>query len=370
MERILHVIGAMNRAGAETFIMNLYRSIDKNKYQFDFYCTNGEKGDYDAEIIKLGGRIHYAKKSNTLNSYLQFYKFLKQHRKYKIIHAHILLSIGIYSLIAKIAGVEKIISHAHSSSYKGKDESIFKKKYYDLSVHLIKNYADIYLACGKKAGDFLYPFTNNYKILPNSIDLVKYKEIAIRDSKYLDNHSHIFNSENKFKLIQVGRFNEVKNHTFTLNVIDSLRKINDDFILYMVGDGELKKQIEEEVKRLKLDDYIIFLGVRDDVPSLMAGSDLLLMPSHFEGFPVVLVESQAIGLEALISNNISKEVDLDIGLINFETLDDYNNWANIITEKINNKSKKKNVEYYFNTMKKLGFDNNVNVKKITDLYRR
>src|SRR5690606_5460698 len=126
---------------------------------------------------------------------------------------------------------------------------------------------------------------------------------------------------------------EVKNHIFTLKIIDNLRRVNKDFVLYMVGDGELKNEIEEEVKRMKLDKYIFFLGVRDDVPSLMAGSDLLLMPSHFEGFPVVLVESQAVGLEAIISNNISKEVDLGVDLINFETIDNYNNWINIIIEK-------------------------------------
>lgn len=123
------------------------------------------------------------------------------------------------------------------------------------------------------------------------------------------------------KIIQVGRIENVKNHKFSLKIAEELKSKNIQFKMFFVGQGVLQEKIENEIKEKQLTEDVLLLGVRSDIPQLMAGSDVMIMPSFHEGFPVVLVEAQSVGLPSLISASISKEVDMGVGLVEFESLE-------------------------------------------------
>ena len=141
------------------------------------------------------------------------------------------------------------------------------------------------------------------------------------------------NSEVKnIKIIQVGRLSEVKNHLFSLDIARQLRDKGVKFTFFIVGQGPRECLIQEKIQEYKLEKNVFMLGVRSDVPQLMAGADVMLMPSLHEGFPVVLVESQAVGLKSLISDRIAREVDLNLNLVNFLSLNNVNSWLNAVTK--------------------------------------
>lgn len=359
MKRILHIIGKMDRAGAETMLMNLYRHIDRSKIQFDFITFTTDKGDYDDEIIAMGGKIIPIVASDSISRMFKLYKFLKAHPEYKILHSHVLLNNAFHLIAAKSAGIKHRISHSHNTSNGA--NSKLKKLYEIWAKKTIQQLATYRIACGVEAAQYLYGTTNNVLVMNNAIDLKKYADIATTQKSYWDNvlpHKGL-------RLIQVGRLTEVKNHEFSLKIAKALREQGFEFTFFIVGQGGLESKIRDLIIEYELSEQVHLLGVRDDVPELMAGAELMLMPSLHEGFPVVLVESQAIGLPSLISINISREVDLGIDLIEYENLNKMHNWLNKI--KVFNLSLKPPVGY-IDLLAKQGFDIKKNSEKLLNLY--
>lgn len=364
MKRILHIVGGMNRAGAETMLMNLYRKIDRSKIQFDFVVFTNKKGDYDDEIIKLGGRLFIIKNSNPALRTLALKSFLKKNSQYKIVHCHTLLSNSMHLLAAKWANVPYRIAHSHNTGDNSK-KKLTSFIYKNLAKILIKKLATHFVSCGKEAAIFLFGKNTNAMQLPNAVDFDKLAQIGESEKMYLNKNFKI--KKPCLKIIQVGRLEVVKNPFFSLKLAENLKSKNIDFKLFFVGQGSLKDNIEDDIKNKKLSDCVKLLGVRSDIPELMAGADVLLMPSFHEGFPVVLVESQSVGLPALIADSISKEVDLDVNLIKFESLDsDFSIWIEkllgLTDEKIMNSNLRKKI------IQEKGFDIRSNVKKLSNLY--
>ncbi|MEQ1347631.1 glycosyltransferase [Acinetobacter lwoffii] len=361
MIRVLHIVGKMDRAGAETMLMNLYRHIDRTQVQFDFITFTTDQGDYDEEILALGGQIFPILANNPIERMFKLTNFLKQHSEYQIVHAHMLLSNAFHLLAAKYAGVPHLISHSHNTSNRKTGKIIYL--YEKFCLYLNKSLPTKKIACGEKAAEYLFGTNNNIFLLKNAIDLELYREIALSNKDYWKT----INQDSKgLKIIQVGRLNDVKNHFFSLDVMKILKKENIKFTYFIVGQGTLEESIKQKIKDNRLENNVYLLGVRDDVPNLMAGADVMLMPSLHEGFPVVLVESQAIGLPAFISTNISKEVDLGVGLVNFLELSSHGEWVEAIKnmnyiEKICSRS---NIEI----LKNCGFDIEYNSKNLLKMY--
>lgn len=128
----------------------------------------------------------------------------------------------------------------------------------------------------------------------------------------------------------VGRFNHQKNHHFLIDVFFEVSKENREVYLVLAGDGPLRKEIEEKVQILGLDQRVIFVGVRSDIHCLLQAFDLFIFPSFHEGLPVTLIEAQGAGLPCIISTNITEEVDMELGLVKYLPLDDTNLWINEI----------------------------------------
>lgn len=325
MIRVLHIVGKMDRAGAETMLMNLYRHIDRTQVQFDFITFTKDQGDYDEEILALGGEIFPIIASNSIERMLKLTSFLKQHSEYQIVHAHMLLNNAFHLLAAKKAGIPHRISHSHNTS-NGKS-GIVANLYEKFAIYLNKRLSTKKIACGKEAAEYLFNTLENVWLLNNAIDLQLYNDISSSNRNYWTTiKSHI----QGLKIIQVGRLSEVKNHNFSLEIAKRLKEQDIKFTFFIIGQGPLDNFIRQKIKDFSLEENVYLLGVRDDVPNLMAGADIMLMPSLHEGFPVVLVESQAIGLKSIISTNISKEVELGLNLVNFISLNSVEGWVELI----------------------------------------
>lgn len=322
--RVLHIVGKMDRAGAETMLMNLYRHIDRTKVQFDFITFTHEKGDYDDEILTLGGRIFPIIAKNPIERMLKLTNFLKEHSEYQAVHAHKLLSNAFHLLAAKRAGVKNLISHAHSTS-NGK-AGLLNKIYEKFTLTIIRRISTHKLACGELAAKYLYGNDDKIWIIPNAVNILGMQTIADKSKNYITDRL----KGTGLKIIHVGRIYKVKNQHFSLEIAEELKNRNIDFTLYIIGQGPLEASINQEIQNKSLSKNVKMLGIRSDITELMASADFMIMPSLHEGFPVVLVESQTVGLHALVSNRVSGEVDLDLGLVHFLPITSVKDWADYL----------------------------------------
>lgn len=329
--RILHVFAHMNRGGAETMIMNLYHSIDRAEIQFDFIVHTEEKGDFDEEIEKLGGRIYRIPRYTGKNHFtykIAWKNFFEEHPEYKLIHGHVRSTASIYLNIAKKRNVITI-AHSHSTSSRG---DIFNRLVKKIMQFPIRYKADYLFACSYEAGLWLYgrqaTKKNNFKILRNAVDIQKYsfdmeRRDIIRDS---------LNIGERVVVGHVGSFTTPKNHKFLIKIFNDLYQKNENCVLLLVGDGPLRESIITEVKKFGLSESVIFTGLRSDINDLLNAMDIFVFPSIFEGVPVTLIEAQAAGLPCLISDRITEEVKLTNNITTLSIMDSSLSWANKIIE--------------------------------------
>lgn len=298
--RVLQVVTHMNRGGLESMIMNYYRNIDRSKIQFDFltHRPEGEKKDYDDEILSYGGRIFHLPSLNPFSPlYLKALdEFFVTHTEYKIVHTHLDCMSGVVLKKAKQYGVPLRIAHCHSSSQdkniKFIIKSIFKKN--------IKKYSTQMFACGQCSGEWMFG-KNCFEVLPNAIDSDKYiynSVIRKRIREQLDINNDCF------VIGHVGRFCTVKNHKFIIDILKEIRKIEPNVKVLFAGQGELLNDIKDIVERNQLTSNVIFLGLRSDIPDILQAMDLFLLPSLYEGVPVSIIEAQASGLKCFISDKV------------------------------------------------------------------
>lgn len=307
--RVLQVVGRMDIGGTETMLMNLYRNIDREKIQFDFIVHNEDKNFYNDEIEKLGGRIYRVPRFKVINimQYIRAWdKFFSTHNEYKIIHGHIGSSAAIYLKLANKYGYYTI-AHSHSTKSKIKN---FKDLAYRIFSFPVRNIAKQFFACGKQAGLDRYgekvANSQNFKVLNNAIDSKKF--IFNENTNRVKRKE--LNIENKFVVGHVGRFTYPKNHKFIIEVFKKIYEKDNNSVLLLVGDGELRSEIEKEVSNLGLDDVVIFVGMQSNIQDFMNVMDVLLFPSHFEGLPLTIIEAQANGLKCILSNCITTEVNI------------------------------------------------------------
>lgn len=299
MVRVLQVVTKMDRGGLETMLMNYYRNIDRNKVQFDFLLHREEKGSYDDEILSLGGRIYHVPRLNPLNPgyYRALNGFFSNH-KYDIVHSHLDCTNSFPLRAAKKAGVSCRIVHAHST----KLDFDYKLPVRAVSKYLAPYYATECFACGEAAGEWAFP-GKKFVVMRNAIEVEKY--LPNRSVRQRVREEFCISSE--FVVGHVGRFDHAKNHWFLLKVFSELKKVEPKSKLMLVGCGDRFCEIKDEASRLGLMDDVIFTGVRSDVDELMQAMDVFVMPSLYEGFPVVMVEAQASGLPCVISDKVPIE---------------------------------------------------------------
>lgn len=323
-DRILHVVGAMNRGGTETMLMNIYRNLNHEHVQFDFISFSQKEAHYDKEIKKLGGRIIRLTKTNSVK---QIYAAIKQNGPYVAVHGHTLFHCGLASMAAKLAGIKVRVSHAHTTSDDNK--GYLKKAYIYLMRVMINTFSTHLLACSRGAGEYLFGekrlLEKNYTYFPNVIDYEQFLSTSEVDMKKFKVEAGL---GTHIVLGHIGTFKAVKNHMFLLKVMEKVCK---DFSvkLLLVGDGELKKPLQKKVEEMGLVNRVHFLGTREDIPTILSSMDVFIFPSLSEGLGLVLLEAQASGVPCIVSEAIQPEADLNIGLVTRLTLDDGPQvWAN------------------------------------------
>ena len=356
--KILHIIGGMNRCGAETFLMNVFRNIDRNRFIFYFLCYGDKKYDYEEEIETLGGkilRIGTPKRTGVKKFYKDLRNIIKKY-DIDVVHAHTYFNSAIPLLVAKKEKVKIRIVHAHStmSEYKS---NILKKIYNFISKIIINNNANQFIACSEEAGNSLFFKDKNIKIIENGIDLKKFifdeeKRKEIRENLKLSNSDLVIG--------HVGRFEELKNHKFLIEIFKAILNKNIDSKLLLVGNGSQYNFIKNMCEEMQITNRVIFLGNIPNVNEIMNVFDAFVFPSLFEGLGIVLIEAQANGIQCFASTEVPKEADISnkIKYIELSKTPDF--WANEILNT--------NLRRYQIDFQNCRYDINNTVKEIVKIY--
>lgn len=307
--RVLQVCGAL-AGGVGTVLMNYYRHIDRSKVQFDF-LTHGEPEEATrAEIEALGGTVTViTPKSRSLwRNLSETRRYINPETPHQVVHVHTASPTSfVYLLAARLAGKRVRVAHSHATDLESPAGSLQHQIHGVLQPVLRWTATDL-LACSRAAGDWLYGVTArpSVRILPNAIDAEKFRfSPVIRRNIRRD-----LAVEGRLVIGHVGRFVDVKNHRFLLEIFSQVVLLEPTAVLLLVGDGPLLDSARAQVQAAGLDDLVLFLGLRHDVPALMQAMDVFVLPSLFEGLGMVLVEAQASGLACLASSVTPAEVGL------------------------------------------------------------
>lgn len=331
MKRLLCILSSMNAGGAETFLMKIYRQIDRTKYQMDFCINMSEKCFYEDEILSLGGKIYrIPAKSVSLKDFeKQLYNVVNANG-YKYVLRITSSAFGFMDLkIAHRAGAEICAARSSNSS----DGGSFKSKIaHRLGRILYGKYVNVKIAPSDLAAEYTFGKkayeSGAVNILHNAIDIDQYGFNADTRCRI---RSEFGLSDDTTIVGHVGRFMTQKNHAFLLEVFSEYLKINGKSILMLVGGGELESAIKQKASELGISDKIIFTGVRSDVSALLSAMDVFVFPSLYEGMPNTVIEAQAAGLPCLISDTITREADIT-GLVHYLPLGDAGTWAHLVAE--------------------------------------
>lgn len=352
--RILHEVAGLGNGGVETFLMNVYRNIDRSKIQFDFILSHDWKNNlYEDEIKSLGGHIYYLPEG--YKQFFSFYKFIKEHPQHQIVHSHRGAFGAFYLFTAWLAGTKHRIAHAHTSNAVRKS----KARWVKLLRSFLNYVSTKRFSCGQEAGLWMYG-NSDFEILKNSIDISSFqhfdqrieirKDLRVKDDEILYGH--------------VGRFAEEKNHTFLIDVFKAILDKNNKSKLLLIGDGYLRLSIEEKVRSIGLSDNVIFLQNRRDVNELLTAIDFVIFPSFFEGFSFAMLEMQAASLRILASDKIPPEINITGGVY-FKSLEkNAEEWA----ETTISLSKYKRTDVDISNLYKQGYDIKTNAKRLEDYY--
>lgn len=371
--KVLIITGTMNVGGIENQLMHLLRQANKGRFQIDFTTTVNHPF-YEDEILALGGaciHIPSIKGKHFLRYCKAIYRVMKD-GQYDIVHSHELFHSGMVLLTARLAGVKHRFVHAHNWSdgngLTGRPSKL-RNLYNRVMRRLIQKNATTFLACSSLAGKFLYGENitkqDNYHLVFNSVDT----------TKFLDNYDRVetgeFSSDDWVNVIQVGRYTVVKNQLFTVKIAEELMHRNKRVRILCVGDDATPYgcKVREAIEKNGLQEYMKLLGVRKDIDVLMRKSKVFILPSKYEGMPLVLIEAQASGLQCVSADTFSREVDFGINSVTWlPESADAAAWADAIEAAIARpKPEKKAI---VDAIMKNGFDSKLFAKKLCDLYER
>jgi len=367
--KVLQVSPSLGGGGVPVMLLNWYRYMDHDRIHFDFttFAEAGTNELFTDEVLSYGSKIYYLKgkepnkRAPLLGTFLQIKKILKNN-EYDIVHSHLNGFSLIILTAAMISGIKVRISHSHA--FYNRSTLMQSVKMGTLNFGL-KNIATCYCACSKKAGKYLFgdDLMNNNKvnIIKNGIDAKKFAY----NQDVRDMYRSMFNLQDKFVIGHVGRIDYSKNHNFLIDIFYEIYKTNKDSRLVLVGDGDLKDEVQRKVNNLRIEDVVMFLGARKDVHNLLQMFDVFLFPSRNEGFGIAPLEAQAAGLKTFVSEAVASEVKVT-DLIEFISLNkDASYWAKKVGQFKKRGYKRENT---YQLIKEAGYDLESVANYVENLY--
>lgn len=345
--------------GITNVIFNLYGAMDKRNIVVDYVSINKPDALYQEKVNSFGGSIFVIPRS-IYSPFIYFLKLCKAIRqgKYDIVHAHgNSATLAIEMLAAKVSGCQIRIAHGHSTTCKS-------KTVHKLLMPVFQHYCTHRLACGTDAGKWLFG-KHDFKVVYNGVDITRFaysekKRKMIRDTIRI--------SDSEIVIGHVGTFDENKNQMFLVDIFYKINQYNGEYRLLMIGEGDVRRMVEEKALQLGLTDKIIFFGSTDLVQDFLSACDLIVMPSVHEGLPLSLIEEQVNGLHCVVSDTITREVD-KTGNLTFLSLDaGASYWAEQICNIQINKFREESSFLAIEKVKASGYDIKENASELLKYY--
>lgn len=369
--KVLVVTATMNAGGLENQLMHLLRNADKEKFQIDF-TSKVENSYYRKEIDSLGAKYYVLPEMNKKNvfSYFRTLVRIMKDGKYDVVHSNELFHSGVVLLAAFFAGVKCRIAHCHSI-YDLDDitakRSTIRKIYSSIMRWVILLFSNVQIGCSTAAGEFLFGERNvkkdTYHLLFNSVDTKDYLE------NYDKEETGELCEAEWINVLHVGRVYEVKNQLFITEIAEEFKRQDKNIRILCAGKGnpEYMDKVQEVIKSKNLQNHMKMLGVRNDISVLLRKSKAFILPSLYEGMPLVLIEAQATGIHCVSADTFSKEVDFGIDSVEWLPLQaGAEKWADAIETAIEKGRKEKSI--VVNAIEEKGFDSRIFTEKLCDLY--
>ena len=343
MKRILHVVPSLELGGTEAFIMNHYRSMNRQEIQFDFLVCAKKDWPYLKEIDRLGGRVFYTARPSILRlgSFLAGMKqAIREGGPYAAIHCHADADNAVPILCGAICGVKKRIAHLHAIDQM--PERWSRKWFHYVKKWLIKAFATDVWACSEEAGNSFVGadyFGKNGKVIRNGISLDRFLFVDEAHKQALKEEFHI--SDDQPVLGNITRFDENKNQLFLVEVFKNLLTQHPEALLILGGtDGGKLQQVKDYVAENDLEKNVRFIGRRNDVPEWLSLMDVYVFPSVFEGLGIALLEAQAAGCLCVASTGVPMDTDMGLGTAHYLPLSEgAAGWAEFLSAKLDKKQK-------------------------------
>lgn len=330
--KVLHVLFELGTGGVETLLYNYYSNMDCTQIHFDFLIHNKSKevGEIEKKVLSMGSSVYRVTPAidNLLINSFEICRIISKHN-YDIIHVHTKNFSFIPLFIAKCKGIRTRICHSHSMLPRKK---FFYNQFSILFQFLTSAFSNYKFACSTQAGKSLFK-KKKFTIIPNAINIEKFKF----NKKIRNNEREKIPARKKFIIALIGRFDRNKNHKFAIKVFNELNNRRNDTLMVFIGNrkGKEYNDINNEIKKLNLEDKIIFMDYRFDIWNFYQGIDFLLLPSISEGFGMVTIEAQIAGLQCLCSKAVPQDTKISNKIDYLDLKDDINIWADKILEYMN-----------------------------------
>lgn len=324
-KRLLCCMSSMNSGGAEGFLMKQYRMLDREKYQMDFCVNVTEKCFYDDEIKALGGKIYrIPSKSENFARSLNLLKAIVHENGYESVLCNSTKPGTVLELIAaKKGGAKRLIYRSSSANISGGAKAKLLHHTLGRLAHVVPT---VKIAPSVLAAEYCFGkgcvSRGKADILYNGIDTSVFRY----SDELRENTRKSLGLTDEFTAVHVGRLTQVKNHAFLFEVFAEILKAKPDSKLLLVGDGELEEKLKTRAHELGIEKNVVFLGLRRDIPAILAASDIFIFPSFFEGMPNTVIEAQALSLRCIIADTITQEADIT-GLVEQLPLGNAKQWA-------------------------------------------
>lgn len=304
-QRILVYGMTGTRGGVESYIMNFLRHFDREQIQFDFVISDEVMACAD-EAQELGCQIYHVPRitASPLGHIRAFQKILTDHPEYQTVYYNINSAFSCVAMIAAWLTHRRRVAHSHNAYVES------RKLLHVLFRPLLNYLSDVRLACSDKAAEFMFGESayrsGKVTVIKNAIELEDFQfDAQVREQVRAE-----MNLSDKLVIGHVGRFTPQKNHRRLIEIFKAVHDQDTRAVLLLAGEGDGEAEIRDYVSLLGLSDAVQFLGVRGDINRLMQAMDVFLLPSLFEGLPIVGVEAQAAGLRCVFADTITRQADI------------------------------------------------------------